>query len=397
MLVGCGIMRLFFAAGVARPAALVALFLGGAACSGGNVASEIAKPPGFDPSGQTKCAVAKSQTRPLIVEWPSADRGDLEAQARDGLVVVRYSGCDMTLLPRCKAPGAYRYAAFTRKDDRITIRDADELYANVPLGAAKLEGKLASKGELNVSMTLVGKYVADRYDVPRDELEGDCELATHVVSSLTAGAFEFFAGADAEAGGSATAFGAGAGAKSQTQRELLNRDGDKAACLKATRADKEPPEGCGALLRLEVMPVGAPGSAKARPAPTPTPTAEAPKASATSATPAGPGPKDASIYCTSFEYGSAKQPNTTCPGGKDACESFVAAAGKQGDKYANLAACEPRALAHCFRFKFGVNEVRCQASPEHCERDREFWATRGAEASPACVKIAAWEEAARVK
>src|SRR5262245_9268224 len=89
-----------------------------ASCSGGNAASNLAAPPAFAPKDQTKCGVTKSQARPLIVEWPSADRGDLEAQAKAGLVAVRYVGCEMEVLPRCKAPGAYVYTPFTRKDDR---------------------------------------------------------------------------------------------------------------------------------------------------------------------------------------------------------------------------------------------------------------------------------------
>ena len=41
--------------------------------------------PVFDPGPQqTKCSIAKSQSRPLIVEWPSADRADLEAQRLKG-------------------------------------------------------------------------------------------------------------------------------------------------------------------------------------------------------------------------------------------------------------------------------------------------------------------------
>lgn len=231
--------------------------LAAAGCSGPNVASQIAKPPEFDPKDQAKCGVHKSQARPLIVEWPSADRAALESQARRGLVAVRYAGCEMEVLRQCRAPGKYRYTGITRKRDRVTMRDADELYANIPAYAAKFEGKLATSGQLNVAMTIVGTYEADRPGISKDELEGsECEGATHVIAGLTAGAFEFFAGADAEAAAGAEAFGAGAGARSKSQRETLNQDGDDAACAKATSKDEAPPDGCGALLRVEVIPIG---------------------------------------------------------------------------------------------------------------------------------------------
>src|SRR6186997_2588172 len=110
-----------------------------AACSGGNAASTLAKPPEFDPKNQTKCGVTKSQAEPLIVEWPSAARGKLEADMRRGVVAVRYVGCDMEVLGQCTAKGSYGYTPITRKRDRITMRDADDLYANIPVGAARLE------------------------------------------------------------------------------------------------------------------------------------------------------------------------------------------------------------------------------------------------------------------
>ncbi|HSN97758.1 MAG TPA: SUMF1/EgtB/PvdO family nonheme iron enzyme [Candidatus Nanopelagicales bacterium] len=242
-------------------AALATLTLA-ASCGGPNLASQIAKAPEFDPKDQSKCGVTKSQARPLIVEWPSADRAALESQAKRGLVAVRYEGCEMEVLRRCQAPGKYRYTGITRKRDRVTMRDSDELYASIPAYAAKFEGKLETAGQLNVAMTIVGTYEADGAMLHEDELSGECAGATHVVTALTAGAFEFFAGAEAEASAGVEAMGAAAGGKTKSQHETLNQDGDEAACEKATSKDQEPPEGCGALLRVEVVPLGPARSAE---------------------------------------------------------------------------------------------------------------------------------------
>src|SRR5579884_4095576 len=95
--------------------------------AGGNVASHLATPPAFDPPGQTKCSIRKSADHPLIVEWPSADRATLEAKAQAGLVAVRYVGCEMEVLHRCRLPGKYAYTAITPKHDAVTIKDADDL------------------------------------------------------------------------------------------------------------------------------------------------------------------------------------------------------------------------------------------------------------------------------
>jgi hypothetical protein len=167
-----------------------------AACAGGNAASQLAKAPEFQPKDQSKCGVAKSQARPLIVEWPSADRQELESKVRGGVVAVRYRDCEMDVLERCSVPSKYSYLGTTRAEDRVVIKDADDLYANLPVGAARLEGKLERSGQLTVDMSLVGRYEADKAVIRTDELAGDCAGATHFIYGLSVGAFDLYAGAD---------------------------------------------------------------------------------------------------------------------------------------------------------------------------------------------------------
>jgi hypothetical protein len=58
-------------------------------------------------------------------------------------------------------------------------------------------------------------------------------------------------------GGGVTVLDAGGGARTRSAREEIKRAGDPASCEASTKSDDEPPEGCGALLRLEVVPIGA--------------------------------------------------------------------------------------------------------------------------------------------
>ncbi|MEM1030003.1 MAG: hypothetical protein AAGN82_06620 [Myxococcota bacterium] len=236
--------------GVVRSGVVVALLL----LSGCSPAlAPVAAAPEFEPPSQTKCQVAASQRRPLVVEWPSADRAALEALAKQGTVVVRYEGCEMELLPQCHARGGYTFTGTSIKQDRLSITNADELYAEVPLGAPKLEAKLARAGELNVDMTVVGRFDGDTRGLTFADLEGRCAEATHVITGLTAGAFTFFAGGSAEASAGASAFGAEAGGRSDASKEVLNRDGDPRAC--ETTDGLAPPAGCSAILRVEVAPL----------------------------------------------------------------------------------------------------------------------------------------------
>jgi hypothetical protein len=232
-------------------------------------AERLAKPPQLEIPGQGRCTVGQSVSHPLVVEWPAAERASLEARLSRGMVAVSVQGCDIAVMRQCEVRGSYSYLGLTRKNDRVKIRSADELYANLPLGAAKLEAKLARKGELDVEIALVGMLMSPVGRPGREALGGDCEAATHVITGVQVGAFHFFAGGAGEikAGGAYGAIGAGAG--SAAERETLSADGEPARCDAATSADTRPPEGCGALIRIELTPLAAAVAAAPRQLPCP--------------------------------------------------------------------------------------------------------------------------------
>jgi hypothetical protein len=220
-----------------------------------------AKAPELPQKFKNRCDSAKTQLRPLVVEWEAPDRAALEAQALHGQLVVKYTGCELEVLRRCKAPPrfAYKYTAITPKDEVVTIKSADQLYATIPVHAFSFEGKLAESGELNAEMKIVGEYGAEGLPPSSDQLSGECTGATHVVTALTVGAFAFYAGAKREAGVKASALGAGAGADTSRSVDTLSRDGDVKACIASARGDAQPPQNCGALLRVELAAVLATG------------------------------------------------------------------------------------------------------------------------------------------
>jgi|GEM_PF-3288483 len=221
------------------------------ACSG---ARPVARSTELPTDKQMRCSISKSASRPLIVEWPSADRATLEARIRKGVVPVRYAGCEMEVLDQCILSGRYTYTALTKQHESLVVRDVDDLWAKLPLGAASLEGTLKSEGALSLVMTMVGRY--EWAGTPRRrDLEGHCERATHVIAGLVVGAFEFYTGTEekASAGGGLT--GMGAGARRLSARRTINQAGEESACEQATTQDAEPPSGCGAMLRVEVIPI----------------------------------------------------------------------------------------------------------------------------------------------
>lgn len=74
----------------------------------------------------------------------------------------QYDGCELVLLKACRVPAKYDYTSVTPKNDHVSIRTDDDLWATLPIGAAKMEGMLQQSGQLNVDMLLVGSYRMDR-------------------------------------------------------------------------------------------------------------------------------------------------------------------------------------------------------------------------------------------
>lgn len=251
------------AAPTARPSRLLAfaaaglILTAGTGCpKKGSPSDQLAQSPDLaTQTGQAKCGVKASAAKPLVVEWPAADRGALEARANRSLVAVRYQGCEMEVLTNCTVEGAYSYLGLNQKREGVRIKSVDELYAQLPVGAVALEGKLERAGQLNVDMVIVGRKEAERSEFSERDLEGRCDEATHVITGITLGAFSFYAGASAEVGAGVKVGNIGAGASSGTEREVLKEDGNADSCAAASQSDATAPDGCGALLRVEVVPI----------------------------------------------------------------------------------------------------------------------------------------------
>lgn len=137
---------------------------------------------GKDPTPLAKCRVAASQSSPLVTEWPASEKAHLESQMTAGAVVVSYSGCELRVLPECRLAGRYEWQRTSLSDDIVEIRNEDDLYAKLPLGAATLEGELRSRGRLSVRTTVAGQL---RLAAPSMSLAAECGDATHVVAGMS--------------------------------------------------------------------------------------------------------------------------------------------------------------------------------------------------------------------
>lgn len=210
------------------------------------------------------CRDASGYAEPLIVDWSSAGRLDLEAAMASGVAVVAYDCHRLRLLNGCAVEGDYAFVGVTVKEETIQLTNADEVQANLPLSGVKLSAGMDAKSSLDLALVMVGKRSTTLREANRSRLQGSCEGATHFVRAATVGAFAMARGSSGNVRAAVDLFGAGAGAASEETRNNRTVDGDRDACKKAAPGDAAPPAGCGAALRLELIPI-AQGEAAATP------------------------------------------------------------------------------------------------------------------------------------
>lgn len=184
-----------------------------------------------------KCKeAAEEHLKPFVVEWDATDLASFEAKASEGTVLVRYEGCDLVPLYECSGSrrfGGYGTPHFTSGTVQgFDMKNEGELYANLPLGAVKLSGRVEAGEDLHLKYFVSGVATSSRdalYQGELKELPG-CETATHYVWAYNLGAFELSSrersGGSVEAG----AYGVGLGGKRSTEEAQVGQGGDLKSC-----------------------------------------------------------------------------------------------------------------------------------------------------------------------
>ena len=222
-----------------------------------------------DAFGGVKCAALRPQTEPDLIGWDPASRAKLTTLREQGVVVVRYEaqGCDARLevLSDCIADGKYEYHAQAETQSKV-LRSANEVYADLPLGAAKLAGKIKGSRALRADYMLVGTHTLPAsQSFGRDALKGaGCATATHVVKTLYIGGFAIASGETRELEASGSVFLLGeAGGAVNSSTEKLDRGGVPSACEGAQK-DGKPSSQCSIPLRIALSPLADVGTTGAK-------------------------------------------------------------------------------------------------------------------------------------
>ena len=214
------------------------------------------------------CRDVKEGGRPLVVDWKPEQRGDLEVAMKSGIAVMAYDCQKMTLLSDCRVEGTYGFKGVVFKQQLIRLVDQDEIRANLPFSgtalAAQLSAELERGATLDLATALVGHLTGSRVAVNRAELSGRCDGATHFVRGANVGAFVMQSGERAQLATAAGLFGASADAGSTSSRMARVEDGSVDACKQTSSDSANPPNNCGALVRVHLLPID---EAAAKPAP----------------------------------------------------------------------------------------------------------------------------------
>jgi hypothetical protein len=237
---------------VVAPIAL-SLFFAAAGCGPGTIAKRPTADEAINGPSNEKCKLARDPLNPLIVEWPGTNKVGLDSQSRRGVVIVNFDGCSsLKVLTQCEAKGTYEAETVTPARDKMEIKNQNDLFALLPLGAGSLGGAVDSGTMFSLDYVAVGQR---EYKGDAPSTTGICDGATHYVRRITIGAYSLDAEAAGKANGGANAGGIGIGASHDESDKRHKASGDPSKCEQDPAAT-----GCNAPIQLELTPL--PNAAK---------------------------------------------------------------------------------------------------------------------------------------
>ncbi len=211
--------------------------------------------------GEGTCRTVSPNSEPLVIDWKSHERTNLEEAMGEGVAVVSYDCKSLSLVKDCHVDGTYGFFGVTKKEEVIQLEDGDEIRANLPAFGIKMTAGLERNSTLDLALIMIGKKRTTVKVVARPQLKGSCDGATHFVRGAFLGAFAMGTGTRGTVSAAVDLFGAGAQAESRSSRKARSADGEPKECATSTTGAPSPPANCSALLRLELAAI-TPGQAK---------------------------------------------------------------------------------------------------------------------------------------
>ncbi|MCK9463736.1 MAG: DUF1566 domain-containing protein [Proteobacteria bacterium] len=210
-------------------------------------------PPSGGGGGKYQCKNVSGKTDPWLVEWDATQKARMQATSQSGVLLVRYTGCDLEVLYGCERQGQYKLVPTTPASSTEYITSEDEVFAKLPIGALSLVAEFQQGDKWSLDYVIVGMRQASISAIKREELSGECAQATHYISGMAVGAYQLTSAARRMAGGGATVYGAGAGASSGAAVGALRQDGRYEKCNSDDATADDPR--CQAIVQLFLEPL----------------------------------------------------------------------------------------------------------------------------------------------
>lgn len=208
------------------------------------------------------CRAPGEEGEPLVVDWPTEQRGDLETAMKGGIAVVAYDCKTVKVLSDCQGEGKYNFTGITMQEEVIRMEDADEIALTLSNGAAlgaKLSAELERGTTLDVAFAMVGKRRTSSPTLAKADLRGGskCNEATHFVRGANVGAFAMKTGSKGSVSTAAEILGQGVRAASSSSQINETSAGQIADCKTADPDGPSPPKQCGSPIRVLLLSIGA--------------------------------------------------------------------------------------------------------------------------------------------
>jgi uncharacterized protein len=129
------------------------------------------------------------QPQVMTVDWSDSTKIELADAMQGHVAVVRYDCDGVEVLRDCHASGSYAYAGVSPARTAIRLEDAEQLRSTLPFAGADLRRAIDRNEMVDVAYLVVGQLMTPRRSAARVALAGDCAGATHIVRSVSLGAF----------------------------------------------------------------------------------------------------------------------------------------------------------------------------------------------------------------
>ena len=79
--------------------------------------------------GKYQCENVSGKTDPWLVEWDATQKARMQARSQSGVLLVRYSGCELEVLYGCEQQGTYQLVPTTPSASTEYITSEDDVFA----------------------------------------------------------------------------------------------------------------------------------------------------------------------------------------------------------------------------------------------------------------------------